>query len=101
MHSRGSVVLVFVSLLLLQGCVALQSFPMVARSGDTITLAVGSVEGMTKANTSLIYKPSTGAPITFLPSSLRAIVPIYPDKRTNAWIASSATLVDELSGHGS
>jgi len=102
MLSRGFVFILFVSLFLLQACVALQSFPTVARSGDTITLAVGSVEGMTKTNTTLTYTPdSTGVPIPIPASSLRAIVPIYPDKRTNAWISSSATLVDELSGHGS
>jgi len=93
--------LICVSLLLLQGCVSLQSFPTLARSGDTITLAVGSAEGMTKASTSLTYTPdSTGVPIPIPASSLRAIVPIYPDKRTTAWVNSEAVFIDQTTGHG-
>jgi len=109
MLSRGLCVIVFVSLLFLQGCVSLKTYPIVARSGDTITIAVGSAEGMTKANTSLSYTPDStvtlsnpdGVPIPFLASSLRAIVPLYPDKRTLAWNASAATSIDGLTGHGS
>jgi len=98
---RGFFVFFSFSLLFLQGCVSLQSFSTAARAGDTITLAVGSAEGMTKGNTTLTYTPdSTGVPIQLPSGSLRAIVPLYPDKRTNAWSFSAATSIDEFAGHG-
>jgi len=83
------------------GCVSLQSFSTASRAGDTITLAVGSAEGMTKNNTTLTYTPdSTGVPIDIPQSSIRAIVPLYPDKRTKAWSNSAATAIDSQTGHG-
>jgi len=67
-----------ITIILLQGCVAIQSFPTVARAGDTVTLAVGSPDGMTKANTTAQYvSDSDSANPINLP--IRAIVRIRPD----------------------
>ena len=38
----------------LQGCLAVQSFPTAARAGDTVTLAIGSLEGANKNNLSVL-----------------------------------------------
>lgn len=64
-------------LVLLQGCVALQSFPTVARAGDTIALSVGSPGGMTKTNTTATYVTEQGI-LVDLP--IRAIIRLRPDQ---------------------
>lgn len=63
---------------LLQGCVASQSFPTIARSGDTITIAVGSPDGMTKDNTQAEFVHNDGA-IAPIPLSIRSIIRLNPD----------------------
>lgn len=65
-------------LALLQGCVALQSFPTVARGGDTITLFVGSPSGMTKTNTAVTYVSDIDASVVTLP--IRSIIRLRPDQ---------------------
>lgn len=70
------------ALLLLEGCVAVQSFPTVARSGDTITLAVGSVDGMNKNNTTATFVSDVDASNTSL--AIRAIIRLRPDQTSNA-----------------
>jgi hypothetical protein len=79
------------------GCVAVRSFPMSARAGDTITLAVGSPDGMTPTNTTVSYTPSGGSPI---PLTIRSIFKLYPDKTSPAWLGSSAIGVENDTGHG-
>jgi hypothetical protein len=101
MIMRVCIVFFSIILLFLQGCVAIQSFPTVARAGDTVTLAVGSAEGMTKANTTLTFTPDdTGIPIAIPASSLRSVLNIYPDKRSPAWSNSFAIAIDSTAGHG-
>jgi len=108
MLSRVYLVVIFLSAIFLNGCVAVQSFPLAARAGDTITLAVGSAEGLTKDNTTIefisdwngdIFPVHEGIPGG--DNNLRAIVPVYPDKRTQLWINSDASSIDENTGHGS
>ena len=102
MRTHINLVTLFMALMFLQGCVAVQSFPTAARAGDTVSLAVGSAEGMTKTNTTLTYTPDgTGTPISIPATNIRAIVPIYPDKRSPAWSNSDAKGVATLTGHGS
>jgi hypothetical protein len=62
----------------LQGCVATQSFPTVARGGDTITLAVGSPDGMTKANTTAQFISDVDSSTIVLP--IRSIIRLRPDQ---------------------
>lgn len=88
----------------LQGCVAVQSFPTVARSGDTITLAVGSPEEMTVDNTTIQYfsdfDPANPVDLT---SNIRNIIKVYPDKKAVAWYGSTQIQTDSIapgSGHG-
>jgi len=99
---KNGLIFSIVILFCLQGCVAVQTFPTAARAGDTVTLAVGSAEGMTKENTTVIYIPdaSPESPINIPSTNIRAIVPVYPDKRSNAWSNSIATGIDFTTGHG-
>lgn len=61
----------------LQGCVATQSFPTVARGGDTITLVVGSPDGMTKSNTTAQFVSDVDSSTT--PLTIRSIIRLRPD----------------------
>jgi len=72
------------------GCVALQPFPTAARAGDTITLAVGSADGMTDSNTTVEFfapgvDPDIG-PGTLIP--IRSVIKLLPDKASHLWLAS-------------
>ncbi|RDH86147.1 MAG: hypothetical protein DIZ80_01375 [endosymbiont of Galathealinum brachiosum] len=84
-------VIVIVMFFMLQGCTNLQTFPGVARAGDTITLAVGSADGMTKsaANTTAVYVPNVG---TEQPLTIRSVFNLYPDKRSRLYLTNSETL---------
>ena len=95
----NNIILTLCCLVLLQSCVAVQTFPIAARAGDTITLAVGSPDGMTKANTTLTFTPTvdgvpTGAPID-ISAGIRSIVKINPDE-TSGLALFSARNVDVL-----
>ena len=63
---------------LLQGCVVTQSFPTVARGGDTITLAVGSPDGMNKSNTTAEFVSDVDGSVVALP--IRSIIRLRPDQ---------------------
>lgn len=78
MQSRIYILSLIILFFLLQGCVALNSFPKLARSGGTITLAVGSPDYMTKSNTTVQYISNSDLdnPIN-LP--IRAILKLRPD----------------------
>jgi len=108
MYSRVYLVVIFLSAIFLNGCVAVQSFPLAARAGDTVTLAVGSADGLTKDNTTIefisdwdgnIYPVHEADPVG--EKNLRAVVPVYPDKRTQVWVNSDASSIDDNVGHGS
>jgi len=83
----------------LQACTSLQTFPGVARAGDTISFAVGSAEGMTKdpANTTAVYVPDAGGSY---PLTIRSVFNLYPDKKSSLYQnESAATFVIDTSNH--
>lgn len=102
MLTRAFLLIITISILLLQGCVAVQPFPSAARAGETVTLAVGSIDGMTRSNTTINYIPDSDPlnPILIPSANIRGIIPIYPDKKTHAWTVSAAVFIDNDSGHG-
>jgi hypothetical protein len=75
--------LILVSLLSigLMGCTGVNVFPLAARSGDTITIPVGSPDGMNKANTEVFFTDALGAQHTL---QIRSIVKLRPDQTSNA-----------------
>jgi len=107
MGLRGFIVFFSFSVLLLQGCVAVQTFPLAARSGDTITLAVGSPDGMTKNNTTVTFTSDSDAlnPVD-VTANIRTISKVYPDKMSTAWFGDHGNnlwgdLIPAASSHGS
>jgi hypothetical protein len=63
----------------LYGCIAYSPIPTAARAGDTITVAVGSPDGMTKNNVSVNFQPDAGGPPVDLTNNVAAIFKLYPD----------------------
>lgn len=86
--------------LALGGCTLVHTVPLAARPGDTVMIAVGSPNDLTKANTTLSYIPASGSPITIPNSMIRGIFNLYPDKTSAAWLYSNATSIENGSGHG-
>jgi len=70
-------VICIASIIILQGCVAIQSYPTIARGGDTISLAVGSPDGMNKSNTTAEFVSDVDGSVVSLP--IRSILKIRPD----------------------
>lgn len=90
--------LVFV--VILSGCVAVQPFPNVVRAGDTITLAIGSLDGASADNTVITYyadsDPST--PIDLTPN-IRSVFKLHPDKTSAMVQFGDTNLISGWSGH--
>jgi len=82
------------------GCAGLQPLPHAARSGDTIALAVGSPEGMTRENTTIRFV-SDAAPGTLvdLTDNITAIFKVAPDKLSRVAMDSGARSIPANSGH--
>ncbi|PCJ85311.1 MAG: hypothetical protein COA54_11495 [Thiotrichaceae bacterium] len=93
-----TICLIIFSLILLQGCVAIQSFPTVARAGDTVTLALGSSDQINIADTTVTYTPDGGVAVD-LTSNVRSIFKLYPDRASPAWSFSAASGIPVTSGH--
>lgn len=97
---------------LLASCVATQPFPYAVRAGDTITLAIGSYDGVNKSNLSITYYPDSGSLPSETPvdvtSNIRSVFNIYPDKKSRTyWDTTSGNslqtmaYVESISGHSS
>lgn len=95
-------VCVIIALAVLNGCVALQPFPMAGQAGDTITLAVGSADGMNSSNTTVEFFPFGTNPNTDpgIPVPVREIVKMYPDKTSHAWLGGDPRKIPRRSSHG-
>jgi len=86
---------------LISGCVGLNGFPNAARAGDTVTLALGSIEGLDKATISVMYVSDSDPlnPID-ITSGVTEIFKVYPDQTSYAWLLSQATAIAGRSTHG-
>ena len=85
----------------LSGCTALKTFPQAARAGDTVSLALGSADGMSRANTTATFysdaDPSTPYDIT---GGIRGIFRLYADKTSSVYAGGSdARFIVNTSGH--
>jgi hypothetical protein len=77
----------------LSGCIGLDAFPVAARAGDTVTLALGSPEGMNRGNTTVAFEDFQGNTHD-LTANVRGIFNLFPDKASKAWDSpSTAQLV--------
>ena len=76
----------------LQGCVAVQSFPTAARAGDTVTLAIGSLEGANKNNLTVSFESDANPGVHVdLTNNIRSVFNLYPDKTSSANLKVSGT----------
>ncbi len=85
----------------LSGCIGLKTFPQAARGGDTVALAVGSADGMSRANTTAIFVSDSApnSPIN-LTSGIRGIFRLYGDKASSVYTVGSNThYIIDTSGH--
>jgi hypothetical protein len=82
----------------ISGCTSITTLPTGARLGDTITVAVGSADNMTLANTTATFTPSGGSPV---PLTIKSIVRLYPDQTAPAVSnpANSYWQLTSTSGH--
>jgi hypothetical protein len=86
---------------LMQGCTMVQTYPLAARSGDTITIAPGSLDGANKTNLIVEYYSDSNPSVPInLTSNIRSVFNITPDRTSSAWLNSSAQLIPLGSGHG-
>jgi hypothetical protein len=95
---RSISICLLIVIYLAAGCAVYNSYPLAARPGDTITLALGSADGITPANTTVSYTPDGMAPI---PLTIKSIFKLYPDK-TSATVANYSNAyyqITETSGH--
>jgi len=85
--------LIFSFLLLLPliiGCSGVQTFPNMARAGDTVSVSMGWQKRFKRSNTTITITPSMGAPIIYQPNdpAIRAIINFYPDPLSNIVIGT-------------
>jgi hypothetical protein len=83
---------------ILAGCTALNPLPIAARAGDTVTIAVGSPDNMTKGNTTAVYYPDSGGSV---PLTIKSILRLYPDPNSPsvANAGNSYWQITTTSGH--
>ena len=72
-------------ILLQAGCTSLQTFPVAARAGDTISLAVGSYDNMTKNNITVEFLPDGVLPGNGSALTPRAVFRLYADQTSYAY----------------
>ncbi len=94
----------------LASCVAVQPFPYAVRAGDTITLAIGSLDNVNKDDMSITYYPDPDSQPSDNPvdvtSGIRSVFNIFPDKKSKSYWDTTSGLgletissVENFSGH--
>ena len=83
--------------LLAMGCTSIQSFPIAARPGDTISLAVGSQDGMNTGNTTVTFTSDSDSIPVDLTGNLRSVFNLYSDKASNTYSPNIQFMRDNFS----
>jgi len=75
---------------LIAGCSGVQTFPNMARAGDTVSVAMGWQKRFKRNNTTVTITPSVGEPVVYQPDdpAIRAIINFYPDPLSNIVIGT-------------
>ena len=91
--------IVVLALNFLNGCVTGQAFSKMGRQGDTITLAVGSPDGMTKSNTVVQFISDIDSSTYDLP--IRSLIRIRPDNTSYTALFDGQFLanIEKFSSH--
>lgn len=66
---------------LLSGCSGTQTFTTAARPGETIAIAAGWQQKLSRNNLTVVFTPESGSPVTYNPGDyrIRTVVQAYPD----------------------
>lgn len=87
-------------MIILGGCTGLKTFPQAARGGDTIALALGSADGMSRANTTATFVSDADSRPYDITSGIRGIFRLYADKTSSLYAQGSMSgYIVETSGH--
>lgn len=94
--SYGAVFLGF----LLAGCAGQNTFTQSARPGETVMLAVGWKQDLTRNDLSVTITPETGEPISYNAgdSRIRAVIQAYPDPVSKLVVSDQAKISYQKSG---
>jgi len=101
----GIISFLITSMIFLHGCAGLNTFPIAARSGDTVMLSAGSLDNLSKANAQVVLIDSNNVSHN-LTSNVRNVIRIYPDKTSPLWLDISEDrlrtvgLMTQRAGHG-
>jgi len=86
MKSLRTILSVFFCIIMFQsGCTSLQTFPVAARAGDTVSLALGSYDNMTKNNIAVEFLPDGVTPGSGTALTARAVFRLYADQTSRAY----------------
>lgn len=80
--------LILVSQIVLVGCTGINSLPHIARGGDTVMLAIGTAEGLSEDNISVLYTSESGVTVNLTPN-VHALFKLYADPTSEAAIEQS------------
>jgi len=86
----------------ISGCTALNTFPQAARGGDTVALALGSPDGMSRANTTAEFvSDADNPPVSYdLTPGIRGIFKLFADKASSIYATGNTTRnIIDTSGH--
>lgn len=84
------IILPLILLSALTACSGVQTFPNMARAGDTVSVAMGWQKRFKRSNTTVTITPSVGEPVVYQPDdpAIRAIINFYPDPLSNIVIGT-------------
>ncbi len=96
-HGAIGVAALIFSAYLTSGCTGITTVPTAARGGETVMLAVGTPEGMTKSNIAVTFTSDVDGSVTDLTPSVRSLIKLYPSKTSSA--ALNKTALVYTAGH--
>jgi len=80
--SRNYLILLFAILIVnITGCAGVESFGVIARGGDTVSLATGYTSSLSREKITVTITDKAGTVTTYLPNdpAVRALVNVFPD----------------------
>ncbi len=83
-------------LIVLGGCTGINTLPHIARAGDTVMMALGTIDGITRQNVNVTYTPDTGGSFDLTPN-IHALFKLYGDPTSEAVLDNTWQTVN--SGH--
>ena len=93
-------VLVLFFVAVMAGCAAVQPLPQAARAGDTVTLYVGTGDGLDASDVTVSYVPdSDPANPVDMTANVRSVFKLYPDRTSRLWLQEVGVLEPRVN-HG-